>query len=434
MIKPAAPLPFLALLACTTDPGVLEGEADDEAADAASSVDTESGAVTDTETGAERQGGHDCIEHVSDMLGDGTFAEFDDDACPIVCGESWTETSVQLPIAWTTSLVNGDLDERHEPVGMIALDAGVVLGAWRANSRVELTWLDDAGQVEAHRVIAEHPASKVVIAGTSERVFLGIGGTIGDMGNHVSAFDADGVLLWTRTLEGLAVDPMNLAPRPDGGVFVTIPGSTNLLAAFAGDGTLEWSTSVDDPRGLALAPSGRIAVGGETLSYFTSLGQLEHVFAFVDSPLFAQRLAFDGDERLVGIGTLPVGAPMTSDGLLFVVEGLADQPVVERKYNRGHMTCMDRPTVDWFTGVTSLADGTIVIAAAEQGPLPDTFVTQPLVLHVDAQGNYLASDRGAWWGSTRALASDASGSVYAAMTVESESTNPFGFVVRKYQP
>jgi uncharacterized delta-60 repeat protein len=267
--------------------------------------------------------------------------------------------------------------------------------------------------------IALQPDGKIVIAGwisfasysealvarfTADGAFdtaFGTGGIFqyaGPMGTGEAftgvAVDADGRIVVTGTSPsgGLVGDP----PR------VIDPGSRHSLAlrltpdgvldpTFAGDGTLRWRLlEVDEPRGVAIQPEGRIVVGGGTSNVssmasmvafaagITPAGALDETFGdeglFWSRPLapygmFGTALAMStaGEPVLVGYrGSQAVVIRLTPDGELersFSADGFA----AATTYGMGHGAAVavqpdDKVVVaGWSTGHDGTSDPGVLL-------------------------------------------------------------------------
>lgn len=416
----------VSLAACVIEPGVLEGEGESASADEVGEADTN----TNTDTESSELG--DCVTHATNAAGGSDPGEFPVDACPIVCDEGWGHAPDQLEIAWTQTFMHETPGETYIPIGMLGRESGVVIASRHGLEGTELMWVDDAGVVEAKQLVEGAPGLLAAMSGNDERIHLGYTQT-----DTVSlaALDASGDLLWTRKLAE-QIQFIDVATRPEGGVVVMVSAETeDGLHALDAAGELEWSVDLldlDGPRSVALAPSGHIAVGGASLAHFSPDGQTSQKLEFAEGqPFLGWDLDFIDDQRLLGVGFDP-----SIDATLFIHEAGDPLPTTLQTYNRGFSTCHDADTSDWFATASVLADGSLLVGGLEQGPdYEGEHDNQPIVMHVDTTGQFLASDRGLWFGQANALASDASGAGYAALTIGSYSnlTEPItGFHLRKY--
>lgn len=419
------PLLPISLSACVIDPGVLEGDAEGASADEVGDADD-----------AEQDGAAelaDCVTHATNVAGGSDPGEFPVESCPIVCDEGWGHAPNQLEIAWTQTFEHETPGEFYIPIGMLPRDEGVMIASRHGNAGTELMWLDALGEVEAKQLVEGAPGVLDAVSGNDERIHLGYTQT--DT-LSVAALDASGDLVWTRKL-ATQIQFIDLATRPDGGVVVMVSaGTEDSLSALDAAGELEWSVDLldlDNPRSVALAPGGHIAVGGASLAYFSSDGQTSQKTEFAEGrPFLGWDLDFIDEDRLLG-----VGFDQSIDATMFIHEyGLL--PTTLQTYNRGFASCRTSETYEWFARALVLADGSLLVGGLEQGPdFQGDANNQPIVMHLDEQGQFLASDRGLWFGQANALASDASGAAYAALTIGSYSnvSEPIsGFHVRKYLP
>lgn len=416
------PLLPISLAACVIDPGVLEGDAEGASAD-------EVGDAGDAEQDGEAELA-DCVTHATNPQGGSDPGEFPVDSCPIVCDEGWGHAPNQLEIAWTKTFEHETPGEFYIPIGMLPRDEGVMIASRHGDAGTELMWVDALGEVEAKQLVEGAPGVLGAVSGNAERIHLGY---VESDALALAALDASGELLWTRQLAD-DVDHISVATRPDGGVVATtsdlITGSVHALDAA---GELEWSVDLSNPRSVALAPSGRIAVGGDSLTYLSPDAQFAEKLEFANHPFLGWSLHFIDEDRLLG-----VGFDQSFDATSYIHEAGNELPNTLHTYNRGFASCRGTETWEWFASALVLADGTLLIGGLEQGPdLDGDANNQPIVMHLDSQGQFLASDRGLWFGQANALASDASGAAYAALTIGSYSnTNQpiSGFHLRKYLP
>jgi hypothetical protein len=416
------PLLPISLAACVIEPGVLEGEGEGASADEVGEAETE------TETGTSELA--DCVSHGTNPAGGSDPGEFPVESCPIVCDEGWGHEPEQLAFAWTQTFAHETPGQFYIPIGMLAREAGVLIASRHGELGTELLWVDDAGAIAAEQLVEGAPGVLTAMSGNDARIHLGYAES-DELA--LAALDASGNLLWTRQLAE-DVSHISLATRPDGGVVATtsdlITGSVHALDA---EGELEWSIDLSNPRSVALAPSGRIAVGGDSLTYLSPDAQTAQKLEFANHPFLGWSLHFASEDRLLG-----VGFDQSIDATMYVHEAGNELPTTLHTYNRGFASCRGAETWEWFATALVLADGSLLIGGLEQGPnLDGEANNQPIVMHLDAQGLFLASDRGLWFGQANALAQDASGAAYAALTIGSYSnvTAPIsGFHLRKYLP
>lgn len=416
------PLLPIALAACVIDPGVLEGGGEDD-----TNADELGEAGQDDAGEAELA---DCVSHATNPAGGSDPGEFPVGSCPIVCDEGWGHDPEQLAIAWTQTFVHETPGATYIPIGMLAREAGVLIGSRHGELGTQLMWVDDAGEIDDARLVDGTPGVLTAMSGNADRIHLGYAES-DELA--LAALDATGTLLWTRQL-GEDVRHISVATRPDGGVVATtsdlLTGSVHALDA---EGELEWSVELSNPRSVALAPSGRIAVGGDSLTYLSPDAQLAQKIEFANHPFLGWHLSFMAEDRLLG-----VGFNQDIDATVYIHESENALPTTLQTYNRGWASCRELETYEWFATGLVLADGSLLVGGLEQGPdLDGDANTQPIVMHLDAQGQFLASDRGLWFGQANALASDASGAAYAALTIGSYSNTEAtitGFHLRKYLP
>ncbi|MFV8754797.1 hypothetical protein ACNOYE_29980 [Nannocystaceae bacterium ST9] len=135
----------------------------------------------------------------------------------------------------------------------------------------------------------------------------------------------------------------------------------------------------------------------------------------------------------------------TADAIVQLVDLEVPEATWTREYNRALGNCYydvpspgEQPTWESFHAMVRLPDGSLLIATIEEGVrIESTQATQPRVIHIDANGEFLAGDRGLWTGRATALAADADGSAYAILTIGGGLVSDApseGFRVRKYQP
>lgn len=416
------PLLPVSLAACVIEPGVLEGDTEGASTD-------EVGDAGDAEQDGAAELA-DCVTHATNPQGGSDPGEFPVDSCPIVCDEGWGHAPTQLEIAWTKTFEHETPGEFYIPIGMLAREDGVLIASRHGDAGTELMWLDALGEVEATRLVEGAPGVLGAVSGNAERIHLGY---VESDALALAALDASGELLWTRQLAEHVVH-VSVATRPEGGVIATTSDVTaGSVHALDRDGELEWSVDLVGPRSVALAPSGRIAVGGASLTYLSPDAQTAQKLEFANHPFLGWSLSFIDEDHLLG-----VGFDQSIDATMFIHESGSLLPTTLQTYNRGFASCRTSETYEWFASALVLADGTLLVGGLEQGPdLQGDANTQPIVMHLDSQGQFLASDRGLWFGQANALASDASGAAYAALTIGSNSnvSEPIsGFHVRKYLP
>jgi hypothetical protein len=262
------------------------------------------------------------------------------------------------------------------------------------------------------------------------------------------AIDETGELLWSSPQPGRI---QTLAAIPGGGVIVGGPDSLTHIAA---DGTTSWTAPSIMPVSIEVSPSGNIVVGGHEpaepdqtmLVVYSDLGELLESVDVPGSNGQLWDLHFLTERRVFASGTRL--SPPTGNGSAQVID--LDTPELgwTREYNRALDSCdeygelLEQPTWEWFGESAMLSDGTFLVVGAEAGlPQPYTEIgIQPWVMHLDQRGEFLASDRGLWFGQANAVAAGDDGSAYvvatwagnAGITDYNEAFR--GFLLRKYQP
>ena len=443
----------LSTFGCVITPGLLEGGADeagstdsgatDSGSTDASSTDASSTDSTDTtDTGLAL----DECQQGTNPAGGSDPGEFPISTC-MVCDQGWGHDAPQLPIEWTIEL---------SPLGSQTSYAPLALAPRSGGDGVVVISQRDA-DVELLNVSASGETLDANLLQTS----LAIGDVeVGDSVIFFAALDLDttawSVLAATQTGEVLWATPMtsaiqDLAATPEGGVVVAqIAGP---MVGLDAEGSILWTNPevMAQPIGVGVSAKGSIVVGGSeadllaaSLEFYTSDGTSLLQVEVPGSAAQLVELIFLDTRRIFAGGT-NFGEADTEDLVALLVD--LDQPELgwTHSSNRTSSSCYfegtpyEQASREWFMAAEALADGSVLIAATEEGPRQEgnAMGGQARVLHVDAQGNLLAADRGLWYGQARALARGEAGSAYAALLkggyLDGDQPNT-GFYLRKYQP
>lgn len=429
--RPISTLFALSTFGCVIEPGVLEGgdEVDDSGDTSETDIEGETGEALLAE----------CLQGTN-AAGSSDPGDFPIDACELICDEGWGHASPAIPIAWTLHFEALEPDGMRSPFAVIARSGGdgvVVIS--RGDIGTELVTVSSDGGVLG---ITTLPTSRQLeqVEAVNGVIYLAYHDGEND---EVVAIDETGELLWSSPQPGPIQD---LAAVPGGGVIV---GADASLTRLASNGSTSWTAPSITARSVEVSAMGNILVGGY------ELGQIDHPklalysdlgepIESIEMPGSSERLwdlHFLTERRFFASGTrfdLP-----SIDASALVVD--LDDPELawNHEYNRALTFCdeggvlVHGATSDWFGQTAMLADGTLLVVGAEAGPaLPDGDLgVQPRVVHLDHQGEFLASDRGLWFGHAAAVAADDDGSAYVALTTIHDPHEPIhGFHLRKYQP
>lgn len=456
------PAPFLLALlgpACVIDPGVLEGDSDtagDELGDATSDTsdtppetsDVEPSTSDDSDTGGDDDTGAgellpECLRGTN-LQGGSDPGDYTLNTCAaFTCDEGWGHGDIpQLEIAWTLAFDEDVGESERYPVGLVARDDELLVVA-RRDAGPQLARVSSEGQLLELMAL---PTSLHLSAIVEREGILYLDAfDESDSSNHVIATTEQGELLWDLELEGsnqqmLVADDALLVAGTDAG--------EGWLRRVTSSGSVAWTVPTPRPVSFTRAPSGRIVVTG---SYIGDGVQRLHILAPDGS--FVGELPLLGDASYLIAMHLSDNTTLTGIGKRYepwdgVVERI-DLGTVEvdwhHVYNRATNNCIagfeevaGEPTKEHFNAMAVLPDGSFLIAATEDAEyIEATPRESPRVLHVAADGQLLAADRGLWSGAASSVAVAPEGSAYVALPRDTYLDNEIpssGFYVRKYLP
>jgi hypothetical protein len=447
------PIPLLFALStfgCVIEPGVLEGGNDevDDGGDAdgtdTDATDTDDGTDTDDDTEGET-GDALLAECLQGTNPDGGIdaEDFPVGTCAMTCDQGWAHESTALPIAWTLHFEALESDDSYFPIGVVPRSGGDgVVVVSRRDGATELSTVSSEGAVLGIATLPTELWLERLDAGEGV-IYLAYLDEDTQAG-EVMAIDEAGELLWSKPQPGRIE---SLAAIPGGGVIV---GGSASLTRFAADGSISWTAPSITALSLEVSAMGTILVGGHEVAdpdhaqlvLYSDLGAMIEMIEVDGSSARLWDLHFLAERRLYASGTEAIAPP--GNGSALVID--LDDPELgwTREYNRALDSCdqdgalVDVPTWDWFGQTALLSDGTLLIAGAEAGPAQaeGEIGLQPRILHIDQQGEFLAGDRGLWFGQASVVAAGDDGSAYAAMTIGGNSavSPTAGFHLRKYEP
>jgi hypothetical protein len=183
-------------------------------------------------------------------------------------------------------------------------------------------------------------------------------------------------------------------------------------------------------RVAALPSGGMVVASSDAVTWLDAQGSVVASRGLPVDMIVDDLLALDGS-RVVLVGSDPAPTDSGIDGIALEL-GPSSEAWLQR-YDRASSWCGER-THEGFAGLARTDDGSLWLAGLEGASYPvgsiDTL--QPLVMQLDAEGEALALDRGAWSG----WASDVVSSGDAALTLVSQQ-GPEGELrmsLRKYAP
>lgn len=180
----------------------------------------------------------------------------------------------------------------------------------------------------------------------------------------------------------------------------------------------------------ALPSGGMVAASSDAVTWLDAQGSVIASRGLPLDMVVHDLLALD-DSRVILVGSDPVPTDSGIDGIALELDPNGEAWL--QRYDRATSWCGER-THEGFAGLARTDEGSIWLAGLEGASYPfgtiDTL--QPLVLQLDAEGEALALDRGAWAG----WASDVVSSGDAALALVSEwnAEGDLHMWLRKYAP
>ncbi|MFV8754800.1 hypothetical protein ACNOYE_29995 [Nannocystaceae bacterium ST9] len=371
----------------------------------------------------------------TDFFGGPLTNEFPAGSCALSCDQGWGHVADKISNEWTRHFVTLEGEQTYDPVAVLPRVGGdgVVVVSRRDAGTELLTLSADGLQIDT--LVLPAPTPWLARAESDQGViYLAYADPENDASLLVAVNEA-GDQLWWLEREGWIRD---LAVVPGEGVVMGL--FPNDLVRVTTEGKVAWTAPTLVPSSIAVSSLGHILVGGTTqdaeaaLKVHTANGSLFADRSFVGAQTQLSRLLILGETLALATGS----SEGPSDASVDVI-ALNSANEWHHLYNRALDSCDDAnaPTQEWFGEAARLADGTLMITGAHQGPLVEGLPRmQPLVFHIDAQGEFLALDRGLWLGQATAIAADEAGSAYVAMTEETAGVGApaNGIVLRKYTP
>lgn len=417
------------VMMCGCQLGVELLESSDEADDTGEDIENGDGGDGDGDGGAPSD---ECIVQGTNLGGGSDPAPLPQ--CEVECATGWGHGVAPLANEWTL-----DLQHEGENTGFTHLrqlpndDLLAMIGWFDAPAR--LVWISPTGELLDE-------LTQPAIDGDLWSVDVDASGTIyaiwaDDGMQSLTALASDGQELWTNQLGPHLANHSVLAAL-DSGVMVALnpadPLEASQLLKVSSGGGVKSMGAIPLTWQIAVSPSGNtVAVANTTTIRWTDFGLFPTWTAsqgVADAQSVLGLAALD-DQRVASVGT---SLNWDEDGSLHgYVKQIGPMGLEwESRYDRATAWCGDTtdPTEETLIGVTLLADGSLLVVGSETGGLQ---TEQPVVFHVSAEGEVLASDRGYWQGQAAAAVADSDGSAYVLMLAFDDASNQ-QLYIRKYAP
>ena len=261
----------------------------------------------------------------------------------------------------------------------------------------------------------------------------------GELGGALVRVDALGAPGWSRSYGSEHIHAVTAAPI---GVAVLLMGELDTrVELLDADGELIWESEVMSSATdleFGPAPAMNLAVGasGRRIEMFDSeSGQLSWSSAALeDMDYWSNGMAFIGQEQLVLLD-VHVDLYTSKFDAIISAHGQGGQLWGET-YNRAARWCPDNSdpnsTAETFLDVTTLDDGSVLVAGFEAFMEGAQGFRQGWVGHVSAQGELLGFDRRLWNGVPIASAAGSDDSGLVLSSELSDAGDEVGFSLRKY--
>ncbi len=339
-----------------------------------------------------------------------------DPGCEVVCAGGWGHGVPALEPAWTVELgLASDASFSAALAQQVDGNTVVALGG----DPIRLVFVEPDGTILADLPQA-FSGSVMALASSSggegELALLWHDGTT--LRVHI-AYD---IGEWNVELGPL--DAASLAATDAG--FVVVHGGE--LLRIVGDEVTPLAAV--EGRVAALPSGGMIVASASGITWFDAQGSAEASRGLPLDMVVDDLLALD-DSRVILVGSDPAPTDSGIDGIALELDPNGEAWL--QRYDRATSWCGER-THEGFAGLARTDEGSIWLAGLEGASYPfgsiDTL--QPLVLQLDAEGEALALDRGAWSGWASDVVS--SGDAALALVSQQEPEGQLRMSLRKYSP